>query len=49
MTLSDGSIKQFECNIEKFQELRFQTALVLRNIQGLKNHPTLVMNSAMSN
>ena len=49
MTLSDGSIKQFECSVEKFQEWRFQTALVLRNMQAMTNHPTLVLNTTMVN
>jgi hypothetical protein len=45
MTLSDGSIKQFECSPEKFQELRYHVALVLRNMQSLSKHPTLILNA----
>ena len=44
-TRSDGSIKQFECTPERFQDLRFQAALVLRNMQSLAKHPTLLMNA----
>lgn len=47
MTLDDGSIEQFECSVEKFQEWRFQTALVLRNMQALSQHPTLLLNTSM--
>ncbi len=43
-TMSNGQIKQFECSPEKFQELRYHVALVLRNMQSLGQHPTLIMN-----
>jgi hypothetical protein len=45
MTLSNGEIKQFECSPEKFQEMRYHAALVLRNMQSLSKHPTLIMNA----
>jgi hypothetical protein len=44
-SLSDGTIKQFECAPEQFQQLRLQVALALRNMQTLSKHPTLIMNA----
>eukprot|EP00455_Lapot_gusevi_P007814 TRINITY_DN13349_c0_g1_i2.p1 TRINITY_DN13349_c0_g1~~TRINITY_DN13349_c0_g1_i2.p1 ORF type:complete len:217 (+),score=63.76 TRINITY_DN13349_c0_g1_i2:58-708(+) len=45
MTLDTGRIVQFECSPEKFQKLRFQTAMVLKNMQELSKHPTLILNA----
>jgi hypothetical protein len=39
--LTDGSRHSFECPIEKFSELRFQVARVLREMQALEDHPIL--------
>jgi len=36
MTLSDGSIKTFEVSVSQFHELRFNTALVLKEMEGVE-------------
>lgn len=39
LTLSDGSIRTFESTIEKFGELRFCVAKVLKELQELDRNP----------
>ncbi|GFN82194.1 comm domain-containing protein 5-like [Plakobranchus ocellatus] len=41
MTLSDGSIKDFEMTVSKFQELRFHVASVLSEMEKLEKHSIL--------
>ncbi|RUS92020.1 hypothetical protein EGW08_000233 [Elysia chlorotica] len=41
MTLSDGSIKDFEMTVSKFQELRFHVASVLGEMEKLEKHSIL--------
>merc|ERR1711907_362845 len=41
-TLSDGSIKTFECSSEKFNLLRYNVSKQLKNMQDLNHHPTLL-------
>ena len=36
MTLSDGSIKTFEVSVSQFHELRFNSALVLKEMEGVE-------------
>eukprot|EP01156_Anaeramoeba_ignava_P007969 Anaeramoba_ignava/a354997_16.p1 GENE.a354997_16~~a354997_16.p1 ORF type:complete len:112 (+),score=38.60 a354997_16:26-337(+) len=36
MVLSDGSVKQFEMSMQNFQNLRFQTAKVISEMQTLE-------------
>jgi len=42
VTLSDGAIKTFECSVEKFHQMRYNVAKLLKNMQDLEQHPTLV-------
>ena len=41
MTLSNGQIVTFEASVEKFQELRYNVAKVLKNVYDLKQHPII--------
>eukprot|EP00753_Platysulcus_tardus_P015027 PLAT4724.1.p1 GENE.PLAT4724.1~~PLAT4724.1.p1 ORF type:complete len:221 (+),score=72.87 PLAT4724.1:2-664(+) len=41
MTLSDGRIKTFEVPVEKFHQLRFNTAKVLKGMRSLESHPIM--------
>jgi len=41
MTLSDGTIRTFECSLSKFHELRYGVARVLKDMQDLEHHPSL--------
>lgn len=41
LTLSDGTIKSFEMNVEQFQKLRYDTARMLRNMQEIERHPIM--------
>ncbi|BFZ14640.1 hypothetical protein BsWGS_17679 [Bradybaena similaris] len=41
MTLSDGSIKDFEMSVSKFQDLRFQVASVLSEMEKLEKRSIL--------
>ncbi|GFR97784.1 COMM domain-containing protein 5-like [Elysia marginata] len=41
MTLSDGSVKDFEMSVSKFQELRFNVASVLSEMEKLEKHSIL--------
>jgi len=41
LTLSDNSIKTFECSVEKFHELRYNVAKLLKSMQDVEQHPTL--------
>ncbi|KAI8799058.1 COMM domain-containing protein 5 [Biomphalaria glabrata] len=41
MTLSDGSIKSFEMTVSKFQDLRFQVASVLSEMEKLEKRSIL--------
>lgn len=41
LTLSDGTISNFECSVEKFHELRYSVAKALKNAQDLQQHPIL--------
>ena len=41
MTLSDGSIRQFEAPLAKFHELRYSTAKVLRELAEVESHPVM--------
>lgn len=42
LTLSDGVIKTFECNVETFHALRYNTARALKSLIDLSEHPTIV-------
>lgn len=41
VTLTDGTIANFECSVEKFHELRYSVAKALKNAQDLQQHPIL--------
>jgi len=41
ITLSDNTVKLFECSVDKFHELRYNVAKLLKGIQDLEQHPTL--------
>lgn len=41
MTLSNGKIVTFEVSVDKFQELRYNVAKVLKNVYDLKQHPII--------
>ena len=41
LTLSDGTIQNFECSVEKFHELRYAVAKSLKHAQDLQIHPTI--------
>ena len=41
LTLSDGSMHNFECSVDKFHELRYSVAKSLKHAQDLQQHPTL--------
>jgi len=41
LTLSDGSIRTFECPVDKFHELRYNVAKVLKSVQDLSQHPII--------
>jgi len=41
ITLSDDTIKTFECSVEKFHQLRYNVAKVLKNMHDLEQHPIL--------
>ncbi|KAH9514212.1 COMM domain-containing protein 5 [Bulinus truncatus] len=41
MTLSDGSIKNFEMTVSKFQDLRFQVASILSEMEKLEKRSIL--------
>ena len=41
VTLSDGTIRTFECSVRKFHELRYNLARVLKNVYDLHEHPML--------
>jgi len=41
LTLTDGTIKTFECSVDKFHELRYAVAKLLKSMQDLEQHPTL--------
>eukprot|EP00056_Hartaetosiga_gracilis_P008153 m.116680 g.116680 ORF g.116680 m.116680 type:complete len:220 (+) comp12861_c0_seq5:28-687(+) len=42
-TLSDGSIKTFEVSIEKFHELRYNTAFVLKDVMEMSKQPAVAV------
>ncbi len=42
LTLSDSTIHTFECSIEKFHTLRYNVAKLLKAMQDLEAHPTLI-------
>ena len=39
--LSDGNDSLFQLNLEKFQELRYQVATVLKEMQNMESNPIL--------
>ena len=41
MTLSDGTIRTFEVPVDKFHDLRYNVAKVLREMTSLERHPVL--------
>ena len=41
ITLSDGSVHQFECSVDKFHEMRYVVAKALKHAQELQQHPVL--------
>jgi len=41
LTLTDGTLKAFECSLENFHQLRYNVAKVLKNMQDLEQHPAL--------
>jgi len=41
LTLSDGSVQQCECSVEKFHELRYAVAKSLKQALDLSVHPTI--------
>lgn len=41
VTTSDGRIKTFELSIEKFHELRYNVAKVLKDMEDLEQIPIL--------
>ncbi len=41
VTLSDGSIKTFELPVEKFHEIRYNVAKVLKDMEDLDQIPIL--------
>ena len=41
LTLSDGRVRDFECSLDKFHELRYSIAKSLKQAQDLQQHPTL--------
>jgi len=41
LTLSNGKIYTFECSVDKFHELRYNVAKILKSLEDLKEHPTL--------
>jgi len=42
LTLTDGRIRTFQCTVDKFHEFRYNISKVLKNMQDLNHHPTLV-------
>jgi hypothetical protein len=40
-TTDNGQIQQFECSVERFQELRYEIAKLLKAMQDLAQHPTI--------
>eukprot|EP00808_Paulinella_micropora_P006166 g17632.t1 len=42
LTCSDGKIHTFECSRDMFHLLRFNVAKILKNMQDLNSHPTLM-------
>jgi hypothetical protein len=41
LSLSDGSIKTFEMDVDQFQKLRYDTARLLRQMQEIERHPIM--------
>lgn len=41
MYTKDGEMHRFEVDVEKFQELRYQVARVLKNMEDLDRHAIL--------
>ena len=41
MALSDGRIRTMEVPIEQFNQLRYNTAKVLRDMRNLESHPIM--------
>jgi len=41
LTLTDDTIKTFECSVDRFHELRYAVAKLLKSMQDLEQHPTL--------
>lgn len=41
LSLNDGRVRDFECSLDKFHELRYAIAKSLKHAQDLQQHPTL--------
>ncbi|KAJ3450636.1 comm domain-containing protein [Anaeramoeba flamelloides] len=41
MILSDGQVKQFEVSVDKFQEMRYNVAKVISEMQNIEKMPVL--------
>lgn len=41
MQTSDGKIQTFEVSVEKFHEMRYNVAKVLKEMQEIEQHPVL--------
>jgi hypothetical protein len=41
MTMSDESVRQCECSVEKFHELRYAVAKSLKHVQDLQRNPLM--------
>eukprot|EP01006_Ploeotia_vitrea_P052671 TRINITY_DN67716_c9_g1_i4.p1 TRINITY_DN67716_c9_g1~~TRINITY_DN67716_c9_g1_i4.p1 ORF type:complete len:166 (-),score=82.97 TRINITY_DN67716_c9_g1_i4:359-856(-) len=43
LTLSDGKIRTFECPVDKFHQLRYSVAKVLKDMQDVARHPMIMI------
>eukprot|EP00823_Brevimastigomonas_motovehiculus_P004195 TRINITY_DN2703_c0_g1_i1.p1 TRINITY_DN2703_c0_g1~~TRINITY_DN2703_c0_g1_i1.p1 ORF type:complete len:108 (+),score=14.56 TRINITY_DN2703_c0_g1_i1:72-395(+) len=39
LTLTDGTMRTFECSVDKFQDLRYNITKILKNMGDLEQHP----------
>ena len=46
LVLSDGNIKTFQCSLDQFHQMRFNTVQLLRDMESLEQQPSVKANLA---